>query len=119
MGNDFCEKLNKCRNELKYNKREMAKYLDISESYYNLIENGKREPSRNVLMKLKNHNGLIIDYWPNALNLNNSLSYTESLIDSMIKEKVISSISDLRKESIKEILLNVLEKDIERKLNNE
>ena len=48
----FNIRLTDCRNKLHLNKRQMADKLELSESYYSLIESGKRPPSKTVLNKL-------------------------------------------------------------------
>lgn len=47
----FNERLEKYRNELYFNKTEMAHKLEVSDSYYSFIENGKRKPSKNFIEK--------------------------------------------------------------------
>lgn len=47
------EHLKKLRKSLKLNKREMAKTIGVSFSYYEKIESGERNVSRNFLIKLK------------------------------------------------------------------
>lgn len=50
---DFKDRLIEYRLEIGIDKkRDMASKLDISESYYNLLENGVRPPSKSVLRKL-------------------------------------------------------------------
>lgn len=40
----FIECLEKYRNEYNFFKKEIAHKLDVSESFYGLVENGKRKP---------------------------------------------------------------------------
>lgn len=47
------EYLKSLRESLNLNKREMAKKIGISFSYYEKIESGERYASRNFLVKLK------------------------------------------------------------------
>lgn len=44
-------------------KKELAKKLGISESYYNLIENNKRTPSKTFLKKLVELTNKYEEYW--------------------------------------------------------
>lgn len=60
---DFKDRLTNYRKSLNIKKREMANILHISESYYNLVENGKREPSKNVLISLVANSGKPEEYW--------------------------------------------------------
>lgn len=59
----FADRLINYRNELKMSKREMSDYIGISESYYNLIENGKREPSKTILYALVEKSGNPEEWW--------------------------------------------------------
>lgn len=43
----------KLRKENRYTMKEMAKLLDVSQSYYQKIEYGIRKPSREFLRRLK------------------------------------------------------------------
>ena len=64
----FNERLEKYRNELHLKKREMANKLEVSESYYSLIENGKRHPSKNLIEKLVVISELPEEYWVYGIN---------------------------------------------------
>lgn len=60
---NFNERLKNYRNNLDLKKKEFADKLDTSESYYNMIENGKRNPSKKFLIKLVNFSKLPEEYW--------------------------------------------------------
>ena len=60
---DFKDRLTKYREELNLNKREMASRLEFAETYYNMIENGKREPSKKFLYSLVSDSGKPEEYW--------------------------------------------------------
>jgi len=64
----FNDRLEKYRNELHLRKNEMADKLQISESYYSLIENGKRNPSKNFIEKLVLISELPEEYWIYGIN---------------------------------------------------
>ncbi|AWK52154.1 XRE family transcriptional regulator [Clostridium beijerinckii] len=64
----FNNRLEKYRNELHLRKKEMADKLQISESYYSLIENGKRNPSKNFIEKLVLISELPEEYWIYGMN---------------------------------------------------
>ena len=49
---NFCERLLEFRKSLSLNKREFSNSIGVSQPYYNLIESGKREPSKNFLIAL-------------------------------------------------------------------
>ena len=60
---NFSERLKKYRNNLCLKKKELADKLDTSESYYNMIENGKRNPSKKFLVKLVSFSKQPEEYW--------------------------------------------------------
>lgn len=60
---NFKDRLAKYREGLNLNKREMASRLDFAETYYNMIENGKREPSKKFLISLVCDSGKPEEYW--------------------------------------------------------
>lgn len=60
---NFKDRLTKYRKELNLNKREMASRLEFAETYYNMIENGKREPSKKFLYSLVSDSGKPEEYW--------------------------------------------------------
>lgn len=64
----FNERLEKYRNELHLRKMEMADTFDVSESYYSLIESGKRNPSKNFIEKLTLISELPEEYWIYGIN---------------------------------------------------
>lgn len=60
---NFCERLLEFRKSLSLNKREFSNSIGVSESYYNLIESGKREPSKNFLISLVAYSKKPEEYW--------------------------------------------------------
>lgn len=60
---NFNDRLSNYRKELSLNKREMASRLDFAETYYNMIENGKREPSKKFIYSLVADSGKPEEYW--------------------------------------------------------
>ncbi|WP_315120967.1 helix-turn-helix transcriptional regulator [uncultured Clostridium sp.] len=64
MNNDFSKRLLEYRLSLGIDtKREMAENLEISEQLYNMLENGKRTPSKKVLDRLFLLSGKPDEYW--------------------------------------------------------
>lgn len=59
----FTERLTQYREGLNLNKREMASRLEFAETYYNMIENGKRDPSKKFLYSLAADSGKPEEYW--------------------------------------------------------
>lgn len=64
----FSERLEKYRNELHLKKKDMADKLQVSESYYSLIESSKRSPSKNFIEKLVLASELPEEYWIYGIN---------------------------------------------------
>lgn len=60
---NFSERLEEYRKSLNLLKREFATKLEISESYYNLLANNKREPSKKILTKLVSISERPEEYW--------------------------------------------------------
>lgn len=88
----FNERLEKYRNGLHLKKREMANKLEVSESYYNLIENGKRNPSKNVIEKLVVISELPEEYWLYGLNTED---YINTRDDFKSLKKALDTIFDI------------------------
>lgn len=63
MKESFLDRLKLFRESLNLNKREFASKLGVTESYYNIIENGKRNPSKSFLYKLVSFSELPEEYW--------------------------------------------------------
>lgn len=64
MNNDFSKRLLEYRLSLEIEtKREMAEKLEISEQLYNMLENGKRQPSQKILDKLFIISNKPEEYW--------------------------------------------------------
>lgn len=63
MDETFKDRLKSFRESLKISKRDFATKLEITESYYNIIENGKRKPSKTFLYKLVAFSKLPEEYW--------------------------------------------------------
>lgn len=64
----FSDRLEKYRNELHLKKKDMADKLQVSESYYSLIESSKRSPSKNFIEKLVLVSELPEEYWIYGIN---------------------------------------------------
>ena len=89
----FTERLTKYRESLNLNKREMASRLDFAETYYNMIENGKREPSKKFLISLAVDSGKPEEYWLYGINED---EYTKSRDIAKSTRTVIEQIKELK-----------------------
>jgi len=83
----FNDRLEKYRNELHLRKKEMADKLQISESYYSLIESGKRNSSKNFIEKLVLISELPEEYWIYGIN-------TEDYVDTRDEFKSLKKALD-------------------------
>lgn len=88
----FNERLEKYRNELHLKNMEMANKLEVSESYYSLIENGKRHPSKNLIEKLVVISDLPEEYWIYGINTED---YINTRDDFKSLKKALDTIFDL------------------------
>ena len=88
----FNERLEKYRNELHLKKRGMSNKLEVSESYYSLIENGKRHPSKNVIEKLVVVSNLPEEYWVYGINTDD---YINTRDDFKSLKKALDTIFEL------------------------
>jgi transcriptional regulator with XRE-family HTH domain len=122
----FSELLEKYRNKLHLNKRQMADKLELSESYYNMIENNNRPPSKVVLNKLVSISELSEEYWLYGINtqdyINNKDDFKNlrKVLDTILELCVIKNADDLfnninlADNSISKLLIKALKKDIDR-----
>jgi transcriptional regulator with XRE-family HTH domain len=122
----FSELLEKYRNKLHLNKRQMADKLELSESYYNMIENNNRPPSKVVLNKLVSISELSEEYWLYGINtqdyINNKDDFKNlrKVLDTILELCVIKKADDLfnninlADNSISKLLIKALKKDIDR-----
>lgn len=124
----FCERLKKFRQYLNLNKRQMAKKLEVTESYYNVIENAKKKPSKNFVTKLVSISEKPEEYWMYGVQ-----AKTESVTEEYLPKtfEVINMLIDLdlcdnilpdsfidKYSGIEKTLLKAIKKDIDRIKNN-
>lgn len=88
----FSDRLEKYRNELHLKKKEMADKLQVSESYYSLIESGKRSPSKNFIEKLVLVSELPEEYWIYGINQED---YVNTRDEFKSLKKALDTILDL------------------------
>ena len=88
----FNEHLIKYRNEFHFNKTEMAHKLEVSDSYYSLIESGKRKPSKSFIEKLVSVSEIPEEYWLYGINKEDYLSARN---DFKFLRKTLYTILDL------------------------
>lgn len=120
----FNIRLEEYRNKLHLNKRQMADKLELSESYYNMIENGNRQPSKPVLEKLVAISDLPEEYWIYGINKNDNISNKDDFkslrkaLETILELNVIKNAEELFDENnnpvdnLGKLLVNALKKDI-------
>ena len=112
------ERLRKYRLETLHlkTKREMAKFLGVSEDVYAKAENGVRTPSKKLLEALFDKTGLSEEYWNDGINQNNpknkELTATLNIIEELIDSGYVVSDKELTPE-IETLLLTALKTDIQ------
>lgn len=123
----FNVRLEEYRNSLGLLKREMANKLEMSESYYNMIENAKREPSRKFIDKLVNLSGKPEEYWiygikeDKYVDNRNHFKSSEKLFNQLIEIGMIEKTEDIDKlfnncfkeGTIEELIIKAYKTDIE------
>lgn len=112
------ERLRKYRLETLHlkTKREMAKFLGVSEDVYAKAENGVRTPSKKLLEALFDKTGLGEEYWKYGINQNNptntELTATLNIIEELIDGGYVVLNKELTPE-IETLLLTALKTDIQ------
>lgn len=123
MLNLFTERLIKYREEKGLSKREMARRLSLSESYYNLIENGKRDVSKRFMISLVALSGKSTEYWMYGTNDEEYINTREDFkslklaLEQLINLKLLTSaetlFNDFKGNAAEELLIAALRADIE------
>lgn len=130
----FEERLKKFRESKGCKKYEFAKLLGVSESYYNMIENRKKNPSKNFIIKLVKLSNKPEVYWFYGIDdtenkskresENNYLKNTRNIVNQLNELGMLNNIDNLflnccDEGTIGEFLLVALKKDISSILNNQ
>lgn len=131
----FNERLEKYRNELHLKKMEMADKLEVSESYYSLIESGKRNPSKNLIEKLTLISELPEEYWIYGIDIKDYINTREDFkslkkaLDTILELDTIKNVNEIFDkdnnplDSLGKLLIAALKADIsymiEKKNNTE
>lgn len=120
----FNERLEKYRNELHIKRKEMVNKLDVSESYYSLIEIGKRKPSKNFIEKLVSISKLPEEYWMCGIDKEDYLDTSQDFknlrktLDTILELGSIKSINEIfdqnnnPKDSLGRLIIAALKADI-------
>lgn len=121
----FNDRLEKYRNELHLKMKDMADKLHVSESYYSLIESGKRTPSKNIIEKLVLLSELPEEYWIYGINTNDYVNTRDDFkslkkaLDTILELDSVKNINEIfdqqnnPKDSLGRLLIAALKADIE------
>jgi transcriptional regulator with XRE-family HTH domain len=120
----FNIRLTDYRKELHLNQRQMADKLKLSESYYSMVESGKRQPSKNVLKKLFSMSDLSEEYWLYGIDKEDYISNKDDFknirkaLDIIFELNVVKNPDEIFNEnnipvdSLGKLLIEALKKDI-------
>ncbi|AKA68494.1 helix-turn-helix domain-containing protein [Clostridium scatologenes] len=120
----FNERLKKYRENKNLLKKEFAEKLEVSESYYNMIENGKRNPSKAFIEKLVCESSMPEEYWIYGIKENEYINVREDLkcvkkaVEQIIDLDLVKDVDKLFNGSypegtLEELLIVALKADIE------
>lgn len=121
----FNERLEKYRCEFYFNKTKIAHKLEVSDSYYSLIESGKRKPSKNFIEKLVSLSEIPEEYWlygiskEDYLNASHDFKILKKTLDTILELSTIESTNEIfdhnnnPKDSLGRLLIAALKSDIE------
>jgi len=120
----FNLRLKKYRNKFHFKIKEIAPKLELSESYYSLIESGKRKPSKKFIEKLVSISELPEEYWLYGINKEEYLDASHDFknlrktLDTFIELgsfKAINELFDLNnnpKDSLGKLVIAALKSDM-------
>lgn len=120
----FNDRLEKYRNELHLKMKEMADKLQVSESYYSLIESGKRNPSKNFIEKLVLISESPEEYWiygidaENYVNTRDEFKSLKKALDTILELDSIKDVNEIfdehnnPKDSLGRLLIAALKADV-------
>lgn len=121
----FNERLENFRNKLHLRKKEMADKLEVSESYYSLIESGKRNPSKNFIEKLVLISELPEEYWiygikkEDYVNTRDDFKSLKKAFDTIFDLSSIKNVDEIfdqdniPKDSLGKLLISALKADMQ------
>lgn len=119
VANNFNERLKEYREALKIKtKREMAHKIGISEQLYYMLENGSRDPSKDVLEKLFLLSKKPEEYWLYGISEDEYIEKREEFKCSrdaayqLMKIGLLKSKEDYNNPTVQEVLSAALKADI-------
>ncbi|CUU48635.1 helix-turn-helix domain-containing protein [Clostridium beijerinckii] len=120
----FSDRLEKYRSGLYLKRKEMADKLQVSESYYSLIESGKRSPSKNFIEKLVVVSELPEEYWiyginqEDYINTRDEFKSLKKALDTILDLGYFNNVNEIfdenndPKDSLGRLLISALKADI-------
>ncbi len=120
----FTKRLKDYREKEGMKKNEFAIKLGVSESFYNMIENGKKGASKNFMNKLVAETGKPEEFWfygvndKEYLDVRENLKSTKKAIETIVDLGLVDDVDSLfkgkyEKGTLEELLIAALKSDIE------
>ncbi len=120
----FNERLKAYRESLGITKRDMSKRMNISETYYNMVENGSRQPSKNFIELLVIASHKPEEYWiygiddSEYVNSREELKCVRKAVEQILDLGIVKDINTLfqgsyKEGTIEELIIAALKADIE------
>jgi transcriptional regulator with XRE-family HTH domain len=120
----FNERLKKYRESKNLLKKEFAEKLEVSESYYNMIENGKRNSSKSFIEKLVCESDKPEEYWiygideTEYINVREDLKCVKKAVEQIIDLGLVKDVDKLfngnyPEGTLEELIIVALKADIE------
>lgn len=120
----FTERLKDYREKLGLSKKEMSERLEVSASFYNNIENGKKGASKNFMIKLVADSGKPEEFWlygideTEYIDIREDLKSTKKAIETIVELGIVDDVDSLfkgkyEKGTLEELLIAALKADID------
>lgn len=124
MIDNFQSRLREYKEKNKLQNKELAQKLNISESFYSLIESGKKNPSKNFMSKLVAETGKPEEYWiygiddSEYINAREDLKCTKRAVEQIVELGLAKDVNKLFKGkydegTLEELLVTALKADIQ------
>ncbi|GAA0774394.1 helix-turn-helix domain-containing protein [Clostridium subterminale] len=113
------DKVKEIRKEMGLTQEEFAKKLNISRSYLGDIERGRLKGTNvKIISKLSDVTGKPMEYFLGKDVEVKQYDILDSALDLLIDKGLIDNNGDITDETSKEIILNILKKEIQLKMKN-
>ncbi|MEG0133814.1 MAG: helix-turn-helix transcriptional regulator [Clostridium sp.] len=113
------EKVKEIRKEMGLTQEEFAKMLNISRSYLGDIERGRLKGTNvRIISKLSDVTGKTMEYFLDKNVEVKQYDILDSAIEMLLEKNLINSDGDIIDETSREIIQNILKKEIQLKMKN-